>query len=123
MLPVTGAETNLAFLPELVDFGTIALGTSSTAQNVKIRNEGPSSLFIHDISVPTGFSIVSNSCPLAPEAFPIQGICTLEVVFEPHLAGNWMGYLKLTTDSDRDTMLELKGVVHSELDGLALVNP
>ncbi|MCX6059400.1 MAG: choice-of-anchor D domain-containing protein [Chloroflexi bacterium] len=117
MLPVTGIETktNIILSPEIVDFGILALGDTSSAQTVTIKNDASAPLLLDDISVSAGFSISASSCPQPPKTVASQGMCTVEVVFAPTLPENWVGYLRV----NRVTTIQLKGSAHSGMEVLA----
>jgi hypothetical protein len=125
MLPVTGvdAKTNIVFSPTVVDFGSQALGSSSAAQTVAIRNDGSTPLLIDRLSVSAGFSISGNSCPQQPNTVASQGTCKVEVVFIPKLAENWVGYLQVNYEPAHVITMQLKGYSHSELNLLASIIP
>lgn len=124
VLPVTGAgaESNISYSPEMIDFGIRELGNTSAAQKVTIRNDGSTPLLIDQISVSAGFSIVACSCPKPPETVASLEICTVEVVFKPSLPENWVGKLQVHYDSARVITIQLKGSAQSELKMLASIN-
>jgi hypothetical protein len=123
LLPVTGAETqsNISYSPEMIDFGIRALGNTSAAKKVTIRNDGSAPLLIDQLSVSAGFSIVACSCPKPPDVVASQGTCTVEVVFKPSLPENWVGKLQVHYDSARVITIQLKGSAQSELKMLASI--
>lgn len=118
-----GLEAKVAFSPDQVDFGIMPLGSSSAGQSVTLRNDGPAPLLIEDISVSKGFSITANSCPQSPKAVASHGTCTVEVIFEPNLAQNWVGYLRARYDSARTATIQLKGSARSGMEMLAYIIP
>jgi len=123
MPPVTGAEANLAFLPEQVDFGIQALGTPSAAQTVVIRNDSPDPLKIDKVSVSTGFFLTENSFTQLPGAIASQKTCVVKVVFAPNISGNWVGYLQVNANSGDVMKMQIKGTTRSEMDGMAFNFP
>ena len=124
MLPVTGAgaESNISYSPEMIDFGIRELGNTSAAQKVTIQNDGMNPLLIDQLSVSAGFSIVGCSCPKPPETVASQGTCTVEVVFKPSLHENWVGKLQVHYDSARVITIQLKGSARSGMEMLASIN-
>jgi hypothetical protein len=70
---------NVCSLPELIDFGTLAVGTSSNQSTVTVTNSGNGALTINGIRTNTSeFAIASNSCAqgaaLAPGASCAFGV-------------------------------------------------
>ena len=124
VLPVTGAgaESNISYSPEMIDFGIRELGNTSAAQIVTIRNDGSTPLLIDQLSVSAGFSIVACSCPKPPETVASQGSCAVEVVFKPSLPENWVGELQVRYDSARVITIQLKGSARSGMEMLASIN-
>jgi hypothetical protein len=109
------ADSNIVLSPEIVDFGILALGDTSLAQTVTIRNSGPSPVSIDHLATSMGFSITSTSCPQPPATVDSQGTCTVEVVFAPSLPENWVGYLRV----NRAATIQLIGSAHSGMEILA----
>jgi len=115
MLPVTGAGARVAFLPEQVNFGYLPMGTSGITQTVTLRNDGPDPLVIDHMSISAGFEIAASTCPLAPEAVPSLGTCTVNMVFKPHLTGDWAGHLEVISAAGDQITLKLTGSAPSPL--------
>ena len=124
VLPVIGAEveSNISYLPEMIDFGIMPLGIPSAAQTVTIANPGMVPLLIENLSVSAGFSIAANSCPQPPNTVASQGSCVVDVVFMSSLPKNWVGELQVRYDSARVITIQLKGSAQSELKMLASIN-
>lgn len=109
LLPVTGADAQIAFLPEQFDFGYLPMGTAGITKTMTVRNDGPNSLVIDHFSTSVGFEVSASSCPFAPEAFPSQGRCTVDVVFSPRFTGNWVGHLTMVTNPENAFALKMTG--------------
>ena len=124
VLPVTGAgaESNISYSPEMIDFGVLPLGTPSAAQTVTIANAGTVPLLIENLSVSSGFSIAANSCPQPPNTVASQGSCVVDVVFMSSLPQNWVGELQVRYDSARVITIQLKGSARSGMEMLASIN-
>ncbi|MBK8418816.1 choice-of-anchor D domain-containing protein [Candidatus Villigracilis saccharophilus] len=124
-LPLTdsGSEAKIAFAPDQIDFGVLPFGTPSAAQTVTIGNAGTAPLLIENLSVSSGFSIASNSCPQAPKAIASQGSCVVDVVFMASLPENWVGYLQVNYGSGQAITIQLKGSAHSGMEMLASILP
>jgi len=118
MLPVTGAGARVAFLPEQVNFGYLPMGTSGITQTVTLRNDGLDPLVIDHMSISAGFEIVATTCPLAPDAVPSLGTCTVDMVFKPHLTGDWAGHLEVISAAGDQITLKLTGSASSPLANL-----
>ena len=124
VLPVTGAEveSNISYLPEMIDFGIMPLGIPSAAQTVTIANAGTVPLLIENLSVSAGFSIAANSCPQPPNTVASQGSCVFDIVFMSSLPQNWVGELQVRYDSARVITIQLKGSARSGMEMLASIN-
>lgn len=109
------ADVNITLSPEIVDFGILALGDTSTPKTVTIRNNGSAPVLIDDLTTSIGFSIASTSCPQPPATVASQGTCAVEVIFAPRLPENWVGYLRV----NRAATIQLIGSAHSEMKVLA----
>jgi hypothetical protein len=85
-------------LPAMASFGTVALGTTSAAQNFTLTNTGTAPLTISNetLGLPTEFVITTNACqsPLA-----VGASCTLAVAFAPTAAGPASGTLTVTDNA------------------------
>ncbi|MBK7456111.1 MAG: choice-of-anchor D domain-containing protein [Anaerolineales bacterium] len=116
MLSVTALEANstISFSPEVLDFGTLALGHVSSAKKVTIHNDGSEPLLIDQFSVTAGFSIVASTCPQAPEALAGQGTCTVEIAFKPGVPGSWVGELQVNYGQNGGMSMPLKGYVQGQ---------
>jgi centrosomal CEP192-like protein len=81
--------------PRKINFGKVAAGIQSTAQNVTLSNKGSVELSTPLVTVTgTGFSLESNGCI---SAIPPAGSCPVSVRFTPPAKGNFKnGLLKFT---------------------------
>jgi hypothetical protein len=72
--------------PTSLNFGTIAVGSSSTPQTVTLSNTGTADLVVSGITLtgtnPGDFSQTSNCTTVAP-----NGSCTIQVTFTPTATG------------------------------------
>lgn len=123
-LPITDGEVkaNIAFSPEMVDFGTQIIDTTSAAHKVAILNDAADPLVIDEFSVTAGFSIVANTCPLPTKAIASQGTCTVEIVFKPNLPQDWVGELQLKYGSGQSIAVVLKGTARLEHDQMVAIS-
>ncbi len=111
VLPVTdaGAELNISYSPEMIDFGIRELEIPVAAQKVTIRNDGAEPLLINKITSTAGFFIVANTC-LAPQKAIDQGdTCNVEIVFKPNMPRIWVGELQIEYASNQFTVILLRG--------------
>ncbi len=87
---LTGVGTVMSLSPSSVSFGNQAVGTSSPAQGVTIKNVGTAAVTITKISI-TGARVSSfsqtNNCPISPSTLAAGATCTANVVFTPQLKG------------------------------------
>jgi hypothetical protein len=95
----TGSEVNVT--PNPVAFGTVTHG-SSTTKTVTIQNISGGSfpphalLFTSIVVAGTGFSLVSNGCPVSPATLAAQATCPVQVKFAPATTGSFSGNLTIT---------------------------
>ena len=113
--PAAGqAAGNVCSLPDLIDFGTLAVGTASSESAVTVTNGGNAAMTISAISTGTGeFAIGGNGCTpgaaLAPGAS-----CTFGVIARPASAGE---------RGDLVTIATSEGPYQIPLDATAVVGP
>jgi hypothetical protein len=76
--------------PTILTFGYQNVGTTSVAQTVTLTNVGTAPLGISSITStgadPSDF-IPTNTCPVGPNTLPVNGSCSISVVFSPTLPG------------------------------------
>jgi hypothetical protein len=93
-----GGTPQATFGPAMANFGNVALGTTSAAQNFTLANTGSAPLTISNyaLALPTQFVISSNACqsPLAAGAS-----CILAIAFAPTNAGPASGTLTVTDNT------------------------
>lgn len=89
----------VGFSPVTLDFGTIAVGASSTAQAVVVTNQQSSALAIQSIATSGNYS-QTNNCPASLSA---SQTCTVNVTFHPTLSGVIPGVLSVATDASPGT--------------------
>ncbi|MBM7113483.1 choice-of-anchor D domain-containing protein [Archangium primigenium] len=91
-----GAMPRLETPYATLDFGTVALGTSSV-QRVFLRNTGSGDTFLHaaDIAGAPAFSLHGATFPLV---LPAGAMTTFEVKYHPTQAGASLGKLTFVTD-------------------------
>jgi parallel beta-helix repeat protein len=82
----------VSLAPTSLTFGTQALGTTSPAKKVTLKNTGTISLTINSITPSADFTISATTCSssLAPQAS-----CTISVAFKPVGTGTRLGTLTL----------------------------
>jgi N,N-dimethylformamidase beta subunit-like protein/ASPM-SPD-2-Hydin domain-containing protein/centrosomal CEP192-like protein/HYDIN/CFA65/VesB family protein len=96
-----GSVPGVGFTPTSVSFGNQAVGTTSAAQTVTVKNTGIASLHVTSASL-TGtnaadFAITANTCngaTVAPNA-----TCTISVTFTPGAAGSRTAALSVSDDA------------------------
>ena len=102
MFLLAGAEVaNLASVsavvpyPNSLNFGSQAVGTTSSARTVTITNIGSTLVTFTQISVTGDFSIQTRACGASLGA---GASCTVTIVFHPSASGNRTGNLSLYDD-------------------------
>lgn len=76
--------------PPSLDFGALAIGTTSAPQSVTIANTGGQSSSLTSETVTGDFHISTNTCT---GSLPAAGSCTVSVVFTPSASGSRIGAL------------------------------
>ena len=99
--PAAGqAAGNVCSLPDMINFGVIPVGSTSSETQVTVTNSGNAALVMSDIQADSGqfpeFLVGTNGClpgyPLAPGAS-----CTFGVVARPAQAGDRVGEVTINT--------------------------
>jgi hypothetical protein len=90
----------ISILPASHDFGSIPIGSSSTAETYTISNIGTANLVIGSITL-TGtnaamFSTQNDTC--SSQTLIPAGYCTVELVFSPTSAGAKTAYLSIPSN-------------------------
>jgi hypothetical protein len=90
----------VSLTPSSLSFGSINVGSSSSAQNVTLTNNGTARISAPSITITTNFS-QTNSC-----AQPIRagGKCNISVTFTPTAAGVIAGTLTVTVSGTTQTV-------------------
>jgi hypothetical protein len=84
--PVTFSSTS-------INFGTVKVGSKSSAKTVTLTNHLSSALTIASVSASTGFAVASNTCGASIGA---GASCTVGVTFSPTATGSVTGALTFT---------------------------
>ena len=85
----------VGFSPESLDFGTVAIGSASTAQTVTLTNNQGSALNISGIAA-SGNYAQTNNCTASLAA---GATCTINVMFQPTAKGAIPGAITVTSDA------------------------
>ena len=88
-------------LPDIMTFGSIALGSVSASQSVVVTNVGFRPLPIVDV-VGVGDFIVSSNCPIGGTLPPGEA-CLISVIFAPKREGNQSGGVYVNTGNAAGT--------------------
>lgn len=98
----TGAPAGTIQLsPAGINFGSVEVGTTSSALQVTLQNSGPSAVPISSLSASSPFALASNACGASIAA---SSACQLTVTFAPTQAGSATGTLTLVTASGTQTV-------------------
>jgi len=102
-----GAGTEVSLPGTPLSFGTVTLGSSSSAQSATLKNLGTSPLQITSIKTSGDYS-QTNTCPASLSA---DASCEITVTFTPKATGTRYGKV-IVTDSDgtRSQVVSLTGV-------------
>jgi hypothetical protein len=98
----------VSLAPASLTFGTQALGTTSPAKRITLKNTGTMSLAINSITPSADFTLSATTCSssLAPQAS-----CTISVAFNPVGTGQRLGSLTLNDNaSSSPQTVSLSGV-------------
>ena len=87
----------ISFQPGSLDFGSIAVGTSSSAQSVTLTNNLATTLTISHIGVSGGYTQTSNCSSVSAGQS-----CQINVKFSPSLDGAIVGALSIISDASPD---------------------
>ncbi len=82
-----------------LDFGSIAIASSSPSQTTTLTNNQSAALNISGISVSGNYS-QTNNCTVTLAA---QGTCKIRVIFKPSVSGSVPGVLTVVTDATPGT--------------------
>ncbi len=91
---VGSAPGNLVVMPASLDFGSVATGTISSAQTVRLTNNGDSPISLLDMSISGSSYNLVNGCPSSLAA-GASASCTLQVTFHPQQRGPASGTLNV----------------------------
>ena len=100
-------------LPDIMTFGSIALGSVSASQSVVVTNVGFRPLPIVDV-VGVGDFIVTTNCPIGGNLPPGEA-CIVSVTFAPQRLGNQSGGVYVNTGNAAGT--EFVQLLGSGIDG------
>ncbi|HEV2117952.1 MAG TPA: alkaline phosphatase family protein [Terriglobales bacterium] len=93
VLTGTGVGPQVQFVPASLTFASQAVGTSSPAQNVTVKNTGNATLTISSIAASGDFSQTNNCLPQGGGTGSLDpgAKCTLSVTFTPKATGTRTG--------------------------------
>jgi hypothetical protein len=96
----------LAIMPSTLSFGDVTVGTGAS-QFVTVTNTGSATVAITTLTVSNAAFSADNECPatLAPGAN-----CTIEVTFDPSVAGASSGTLTIVDSTSAEHTVALTGV-------------
>lgn len=101
------APPGISATPATIDFGGLAVGTTSSPQTVTLTNSGGFAISSLAVSATTGFAISSSGCPGTLEA---GTACQVGLTFSPTAAGAVTGTLTISgTNLPRAMTVALAG--------------
>ena len=83
--------------PASWDFGSLAVGSTSTAKSFTVTNTGTANLVIGALSITGNFALSSNTCTSATVA--PAGTCTFGVTFSPASTGAKVGSVSIPSNT------------------------
>ncbi len=87
------APPGISATPKSLDFGNLAVGSTSSAQTVTLTNNGGFVLTTLAATVTKGFAIASSTCPAT---LPIGSTCAIGITFSPTVPGPVTGSLAVS---------------------------
>lgn len=90
------APPGMSATPMSINFGGLAVGTTSSAQTVTLTNSGGYALTGLAASITSGFAIASNNCPAT---LPETATCQISVTFSATAAGTVTGTLTISAEN------------------------
>ena len=106
-ITITGTASNLTVTPTSLNLGTVAVGTTSTAQTVMATNNGSDSITVSAITISNPFAYSGAVPPVTLDAGQSS---TLNVTFTPTASGAASGTLTITsTAGNSPAMVALAG--------------
>jgi trimeric autotransporter adhesin len=126
MVTLTGyAPGGVSVIPTALSFASTAVGSSSGAQTVTLKNGLSSSVTISSVAIgganASDFAIASRNCGASLAA---SGSCTASVVFKPTAAGTRTAFLSFTDSaSNSPQTVALTGTGAGSTSGSASVTP
>jgi hypothetical protein len=112
--PAGQGAGNLCSLPDVINFGTIPVGSTSSESQVTVTNSGNAALVMSDIQADSGefpeFLVGTNGCPAGYSLAP-GASCSFGVVAQPAQAGDRIGEVTInTSEGPYQIPLEATGV-------------
>src|SRR5262249_16505311 len=96
--PAAGQQAgNVCSLPEMIDFGTIAVGATSRESLVTVTNSGNAALVMSDIQPNSGEFLVGTNRCMAGYSLAPGASCTFGVLARLALAGERSGEVTINT--------------------------
>jgi Tol biopolymer transport system component len=104
----TGTEVILQFDPSALDFGDVAVGTTSAPQSASLQNIGTGNATGLAFSDPdSGFSMDAGACG---NSLAAGASCVVSVTFTPTTSGTAQASIQATSDQGASTDLALSGM-------------
>lgn len=104
ILPLTGSGTTaVVFSPSSLNFGGIAVNTTTSAQTVTLTNNQSTSLNISGITSSGNYAALPSGATPCAGSIPANGTCTFSVTFRPTLTGSVPGAVSVSTDASSGT--------------------
>ena len=97
IVPLSGTGIGpIAFTPQTVNFGTVAVGSHSAAKTVTVTNKTTSNVNLSAAPGVSGdYSVSSTSCSTG-NPLPPNGSCTVSITFSPTVTGSISGALTIS---------------------------
>ena len=98
---------NAVVTPTSHDFGTVAVGSSSASRTSTLTNNGTAALAITSIADDSDQYTTTENCP---DSLPVNGSCTITMVFSPTSAGTKTATVTVNDNDPDATTIALTGV-------------
>ena len=108
--PGSSATSDVTLSKTTHDFGAVAVGVASRSQTFKVSNAGDAAFSVGMVTTshPGSYQLRRDNC--SKRGIPPSGVCTVDVVFTPSVAGGVRATLMI--DSDDPSMTTVTGALN-----------
>lgn len=103
-------EAILTITPTTIDFGNVAVSTTSAPETVTLANVGNATLTVDPVTAPSApFAVSGGTCGAPPITIPVSGSCTIQYTFSPTVTGPATQTLNVTSSGSGSGTITLQG--------------